>query len=237
MKKALLAGLASAMVVGLLASASASAAPRFFEGKGGPLLRSVSSLPSKNQPAAIEFSAVEGVTWTLKFLPETTKEEIQVRCTELEVGTTVVTNAIETLENENKLAMPFGVAEGDDCFSGPAGLVPTYFDTNAAGVVPATITFGGVLPAITAKLHKLKMSWEIKPGIFCTGTFENTPGEVIDVGGPFKEESFPNTFIQFKGAPFTGSCATKPIKKFNGEMTGALFVETPSTITDTVWIE
>jgi hypothetical protein len=239
MKKALLVALTTLLVGGLFA-ASASAAPRFFEEKGGPLLRSVATLPSKLQPSAIEFNAIEGVTWRFKFLPETTKEELQVHCNEVEVGTTVVTNLIEEKENENKLAMPFGVAEGDECFGGNSGgFVPTFFDTNAAGAVPATITFGGVLPAITAKLHKLKMSFEPLPEEFCTATFENTPGEVVDVGGPFSEESFPNTFIAFRSAHFTGSCVPvgKPLKKFNGELTATLFVETPSTVTDTVWIE
>jgi hypothetical protein len=235
MRKGLLVGLASAAISSAVMASAASAAPKFFDKEGGVLLRSVSSLPSKDQPAAIEFGTVEAASYVLNF---SAAESLTIVCHEVEYGTTVLTNTLEGVEGENKLALPFAVAEGDECMGGAAGgLIPTYFDTTAAGALPATITFSGVLPAITAKLHKLKISFEITPGVFCTATFEGTPGEVVDVKGPFAEESMPNTFIHFSKAPFSGTCATKPIKKFTGELTTLMFVETPSTATDTVWIE
>jgi hypothetical protein len=235
MRKGLLVGLLSAAFASVLVVSAASAAPMFFDQKGGVPLRSVATLPSKNQPAAIQFDTVEGPTYVLNL---SSGETVTIGCHEVEYGTTVVTNTPEGVLGENKLALPFGVAEGDECTGGTTGgPVPTYFDTTAAGVVPATITFSGVLPAITATLHKLKMSFEISPGVFCTATFEGTPGEVVDVGGPFAEESFPNTFIRFIKAPFTGTCATKPVLKFTGEFDTFMVVETPSTATETVWIE
>jgi hypothetical protein len=233
MRKGLLVGLASAMIGSALVVSAASAAPMFFNEKGGIPLRSVATLPSKNQPAAIEFGTVEGAKYRLNLAKG---GKIEIVCREVEYGTTVVTNSPEAVVTENKLALPFGVAEGDECSGSGAGPVPTYFDTTAAGVVPATITFSGVLPAITAKLHKLKISFETSPGVFCTATFEGTPGEVVDVPGPFAEESFPNTFIHFGAVPFTGTC-TPPIEKFTGELSTMMFVESPSTATDTVWIE
>ena len=242
MKRLSLSVLAVGAIVAVFAmvASSASAAPRFFEAKGGAPLRSVSTLPSKNQPASIEFNNNGPVQFVVHVISKTKefKEEFVVLCNEFEYGTTVVTNTLEGLEGENKLALPWGVAETDSCLEGSAGgpTVPVYFDTGATGVVPATITFAGVLPAITAKVHKLKLSMEVAKR-FCTATFENTPGEVIDSSGPFNEETTPNTAIQFNGAPFTGICEGKPTLKFTGKLFANLFVETMSTTTDTVWIE
>jgi hypothetical protein len=78
-------------------------------------------------------------------------------CNEVEIGTTVVVNSGAA---ETKLAMPFGVAEGDDCITqNPLGTfpVPAYFDTTAAGAVPATITITGGPPFIIT-IHKLHLA-------------------------------------------------------------------------------
>jgi hypothetical protein len=230
-----------AVLAMLAMSASAAlAAPQFWtqQGAGRELLRSVSSTP-KNQPAAIEFNNNGPVEMLILATTKTKaiKEEFEVLCNEFEYGTAVVTNNPEGIGGENELRLPWGVAEGDECEpNGGGGAVPVYFDTNAAGVVPATITFSGVYPAIKAKLHKLKMSIDVG-GVYCTATFENTEGEVIDSTGPFVEEEPPNTAIQFNGAPFSGTCEGKPVIKFKGFLYANVFVETTSTLTDTVWIE
>jgi len=243
MKRCLMSALSAGVLVALLAMApvSASAAPEFWSeaGPGRELLRSVSSVPSKDQPASIEFNNSGEVSFLVHTIGKTKefKEEFVVLCNEFEYGTTVVTNNPEGIGGENKLALPWGVAETDSCQEGAGGPpVPVYFDTTAAGVVPATITFSGVFPAIKATLHKLKLSMQVGK-VFCTSTFENTSGEVVDVREGFVEETTPNTNIQFIRAPFTGTCEGKPLIKFSGLLTANLFVETMSTTTDTVWIE
>ena len=224
-------------------AAQASALPALFRSEqGGPLLRSVSTLPSKLQPDAIEFNNESEVTFTLRFLPnKIEKEEVveAVVCTEFELGTAVVTNALEGVE-ENKLSLPWGIAEGENCTLEGGTAVPTYFDTNASGVVPATITFLRTVPErAQATVHKLKLSYVIGKR-FCTASFEGMQGTVVDSKGPFSsltEEGPPNTYIEFAKAPFKGLCEGKPARKFNGELSAKFFVETMSTLTDTVWIE
>jgi hypothetical protein len=244
MKKTMTFGLLSIVAAVSLSAAPASAAgPAVFRTEqGGALLRSVSTLPSLRQPDAIEFNNEGPLSFVLRFIPLKGEKEGAIKtvvCTEFELGTTVVTNVLEGVE-ENRLAMPFGVAEGDNCqeIGGPA--VPTYFDTSAAGVVPATITFMKTTPEhALATVHKLKMSYNVG-GKFCTAIFEGTKGTVVDSKGPFSsmtEEGPPNTAIEFVNAPFNGSCEGKPVRKFNGELTAKFFVETMSTLTDTVWIE
>ena len=90
-----------------------------------------------------------------------------------------------------------------------------------------------------ATLRKLKMSFNFG-GTFCTAIFENDIGTVVDSKGPFSsmtEEGPPNTSIEFTNAPFKGTCEGKPTRKFTGEFSAKFFVETMSTLTDTVWIE
>lgn len=242
MKGKFLVGLVSVLVVGvLLAGPAAAHTPRFFNeasvGTRVPL-RSVASLPSIRQPDAIEFNNNGNVTLTLHFLPTKGKGETTttVVCTEIEFGTTVVTNNLEATEEANKLALPFGVAEGNECKEPPGAPVPTYFDTLATGVVPAYIMFSGEKPLLKASIHNLKLS-SVVGGKFCTSTFENTIGEVVDELPGIPEETIPNTHLVFTKAPFTGTCEGKPVTKFNGELTAEFFVETMSTLTDTVWVE
>lgn len=246
-KKILTTGLLSVLAAGALSAPAIAAGPAVFRSEqAGALLRSVSTLPSKHQPDAIEFENEGNVSFTLKFLPQKGKggkegEEIikTVVCTEFELGTTVLTNLVEGVQ-ENKLALPFGIAEGSDCaeVGGPA--VPTYFDTNASGVVTATISFMATTPEhAQATVHKLRLSYQIG-GKFCTAKFEGMKGTVVDSKGPFgalTEEGPPNTYIDFVNAPFLGSCEGKPTSKFKGELNARFFVETMSTLTDTVWIE
>jgi hypothetical protein len=244
MKSKVLLGVMSALLVGALSAAPTFAhVPQFWTDKTETtLLRSVTSLPSKLQPDAMEFvnnGPIETTIRTIPTMKEKTVEERTVACTEVELGTTVLVNNPEggkTLENE--LAMPFGIAEGDSCAE-PAGgpAIPTYFDTSAAGVVPARVTFsGGPKPTpIFATIHKLKLSENIG-GFFCTLTLEGAKAEVNDSTGPFTEEAPPNLNLQFTRAPLTGSCEGKIVRKLKGEFTANFYLETMSTLTDTAWI-
>src|SRR6202035_5707561 len=110
----------------LMATAAFSAERRGFDKKGGTALRDVNAIP-KNQPDAIEFVN----NGTAKLI--STAGDIE--CTELEMGTTLVNNdGVSAL----RLAIPFGVAEGDNCSLTGVGNVPTYFDTLVNGAVGNT---------------------------------------------------------------------------------------------------
>src|SRR5437870_1204393 len=96
------AAIAACLFAGTATSAF-SAERRVFDKKGGTALRDVNATP-KNQPDAAEFvnngaSKLETILGTIE-------------CTELEFGTTLVNNnGVEAL----RLAIPFGVAEADNC--------------------------------------------------------------------------------------------------------------------------
>jgi hypothetical protein len=202
-----------------------TAFPAFWTnaGAGKTLLHSVTS-PPKNQPDALEFINNGTVTFQLP------KQE-PVLCNEVTVGTTVLVN---NRELETKLALPFGVAEADSCTQRTAGAttkVPTYFDTAANGVVPATITVTG--PPLVGTVHKLKLS-QNKAGTFCTVNLEGVKGELKNVVEGFVEESPPNLNLEFAGAPIAYVCGAS---KFGGTLLANFFLETMSTTTDTAFIE
>jgi hypothetical protein len=228
MKKTLIVALSSVLVGAGLSAVPASAAPfpQFWtDSTKTTLLRSVTSVP-KSQPDAMEFANNGPVLFANR-----TKEEPPIFCNEVEFGTTVVVNsgALET-----KLALPFGVAEGDNCNQdNPAGVVnvPTYFDTGANGVVPATITVTGGPPFI-ATVHKLKLS-QNRPAGFCTVNLEGIKGELHNVVEGFVEEAPPNLNVGFEGVPITTTCGKK---KFAEIFVANFFLETMSTTTDTAFI-
>jgi hypothetical protein len=232
MNRTALASVVSALFVGALYAGSAYATPRLWTDKSETtLLRSVVSVP-KNQPDALEF-ANQG---TVAFILMSEGKQKTITCTEIEFGTTVVANNKVNKEGlaETKLALPFGVAEGDDCTTqnsaGSLEPVPTYFDTLASGVVPATITLTGG-PPFVATFHKLRFSQNIE-GLFCTENFEGITGEVFNAAEGFVEEMPPNLSIGIKAvAPVT--C---PGKKGTVELIARFFLETMSTTTDTAWI-
>jgi hypothetical protein len=227
MKSKLLAGFISVLVAGAVTAAPASAAPfpQFWTNvTKTTLLRSVTSVP-KNQPDAMEFANEGPVVFVLS------SKEPPIFCNEVELGTTVLVNsgALET-----KLALPFGVAEGDNCIQElPSGVidVPTYFDTGATGAVPATITVTGG-PPFVATVHKLKLSHN-KAGRFCTSDLEGIKGEVKNVVEGFVEESPPNLNVSFEGAPITVTCGKT---KEKGVFIAHFFLETMSTTTDTAFV-
>jgi hypothetical protein len=157
-----------------------------------------------------------------------------ITCTELEFGTTVVgNNSLVKSVVETKLAMPFGVAEGDDCTTensaGATESVPTYFDTTATGAVPATITLTG--PPFMATFKKLKLSQKIE-GTFCTVSIEGVTGEVTNATAGFVEESPPNLNVSVS-ALVPVAC---PGEKVKAEVKARFFLETMSTVTDTAFI-
>jgi hypothetical protein len=232
MKNKLLVGLASLLVVGALSAASAFAAPRLWtDSTETTLLRSVTSVP-KLQPDALEFINEGPELFQLNTAKE---EEPPIVCYEVELGTTVVANDSLVKENlETKLALPFGVAEGDQCSQElPAGplMVPTYFDTSTTGGVKATITITGGPPFI-ATIKRLKLSLN-KGGTFCTVWIENVTGELVNALEPFVEEAPPNLNVTFAG-PTKVAC--QGAKKTTGFVAARFFLETMSTTTDTAWI-
>jgi hypothetical protein len=229
MKPKLLLGSLLVLVLGALSAAPAFAkAPHLFTNVTETVpLRSVLATP-KNQPDALEWAAERPMLFTFG---EATKEG-PVECNEVELGTTVVANGVNAKGvEETKLALPFGVAEGDDCLQSIPGAVievPTYFDTGATGVVPATITITGGPPFI-ATVHKLKFSLN-KAGTFCTVTTEPS-GELVNQPEGFVEESPPNLHVTLAGT----TSVLCGMKKSTGTFVGLFFLETMSTTTDTAW--
>jgi hypothetical protein len=230
MRKKALGSLVFVLAAGALAAGAAYGSPRLWtDSSETKLLRSVKAIPT-NQPDALEF-VNEGPVGFLLFAKGFVRT---ITCGELEYGTTVVANdELVKTEVETKLALPFGVAEGDECTTvNSAGLpesVPIYFDTNAAGAVPGNITLSG--PAFEATLHKLRLSENVE-GQFCTANLEGAKGPVSNATSGFVEESPPNLSVAINAIVPT-VCGKEKVKE---EIKGRFFVETMSTATDTVFI-
>ena len=226
------------------AAALGDATDELRDKKAGTLLRDVNAAP-KNQPDAAEIVNNGNVV-----LSGLAGLEEAIICKEVEFGKTVL-RAKATVANPSVLlAIPFAVAEGDECETKAGGLkfeVPTYFDTLASGAVGnsvngnvATVNIADNSPteAInTATLHDLKISQNIG-GKFCVGNLDGIAGVVANSEGPFVEEKTPNLNVQFTNATVaitnaTGStgCPTE------GKLTANFFLETFSTGTDTAWFE
>jgi hypothetical protein len=220
----------SAVSLFALVASSALAGPRFWTDKTKTiLLRDVNATP-KNQPDAGEFVNNGNVVL------ETSLGNIT--CTEIEFGTTVVSNT-ETLA---KLALPFGVAEGDNCSAPVVGQVLTYFDTLTNGVVGnatnsnvASVTVtepGGVK---TATVNDLKFSQNIPTVGFCTGNLNGITGTITNEEF-VTEEKTPNLNVQFTNVkvPIESSGGVGCPKE--GTLTGNFFLETMSTKTDNAFV-
>ncbi len=212
----------------MVATAFGDADDQLLNQKAGAALRDVTTTPA-NQPDAGEFVNNGNVVL------ETSLGNIT--CTEIEFGTTVLKNK----PGEVELALPFGVAEGQDCTNPTVGEVPTYFDTLATGpvgnsangkVASVSIADTGVGTKIIATVHNLKFSQNLA-GKFCTGNLDLITGTVTNSEGPFVEEATPNLNVQFneQKVAVTGEvgCPTE------GKLTANFFLETPSTGTDTAW--
>jgi hypothetical protein len=233
MKTKLLVGLASVLAVGALSAAPAFASPRLWtDATETTLLRDVAS-PPKAQPDALEFVNDQPVVIQLS---TATEEESPIFCNEVEIGTTVVANNRLIKEIvETKLAVPFGVAEGDECvqyFPGGVLTVPTYFDTSGNGAVKGTITITGGGPQFLATINKLRLSVN-RAGVFCTVYLEGVQGVLSNVAEGFVEESPPNLNVGFEG-PTLIKCPHA--KKKSGYFAAHFFLETMSTTTDTAWV-
>jgi len=248
MKKACLAGIVAIPVILAVCVGSAFAHTHQLFTKnpaeGGELLRSVTSGPFRNQPDALEFNN-SGPMTAIIFAGKGFPTEVQVNCSEVEFGTTVVSN-VEDTEVEKilkpglvKLAMPFGVAEGAECVESGAGStganVPTYFDTTAAGAVPATITLSSVGGVVKANIALLKFS-ENFLGTWCTESF-NIEGTLRNPTEGLVEEKQPNLTLEINNQPFSASCLSSTGAKFTarGALFANFFLDTMSTLTDTVW--
>jgi hypothetical protein len=218
-KKCLCGALAILVVGAVSASPVFALAQLYTDSSKTVLLRTVTTEP-KNQPDALEWINNGPVTIFYAGGSDT--------CLEVEFGTTLLQN-----EKEVKLAMPFGVTEGDECMEGTT-LVPTYFDTNGSGAVPANITLTGPPPHAT--IHKLKLSLQTVSG-FCTATLENLEGLMTNVAGGFVEESPPNLSVTF-GEPnnIMILCPAVSKKAIPATFTATFFLETPSTTTDTAFV-
>ncbi len=210
---------------------------RSAKAPAGAPLRDVTTAPI-NQPDAGEFVNVGNV--------ELKTSSGVIICTEMEFGTTVVNNK----PGEVTLALPFGVAEGDNCTNSIVGIVPTYFDTTAEGAVGvpgppskvATITITDKSPEVSpiiATVHNLLFSQHI-PGIgWCTGNVNGKEGKVTNGTEPFGEEGANGLKVRFETAiPITASPGqTCSLAGTNAELIAEFVLETPSTTTDGAWFE
>jgi hypothetical protein len=223
MRKRLLAGVTSALFVGVLFVAPASGSPRLWtDSTETTLLRSVTSVP-KNQPDALELVGE---------MSSHPGGALGINCSEVEIGTTVVgNNSLVKSVVETKLALPFGVAEGDNCTNPAGSNTPTYFDTAANGAVPASIAITGGPPFI-AEIRKLKLS-QNREGSFCTLNLAGVKGEITNPVGGLVEESPPNLMAVFSSGGIPVSCGKAKFEEF---FTASFTLETPSTETDTAWI-
>jgi hypothetical protein len=212
--------------------------------KRGVLLRDVDKTPT-NQPAALELVnngdlEVAGIAGL----------ETPIICKQVEFGTTVA-RAKATVANPSVLlAIPFAVAEGDECTLKAGGLtikVPIYFDTLASGAVGngangsvATAAIadnspGEAINGVTFHNLKFSLQWAVK---FCVANLDGLTATTTNVTAGFVEEMPPNLNAQFTNVtiPFANGegstgCPTE------GKLTANFFLETPSTGTDTAWFE
>jgi hypothetical protein len=223
----------------MVASAFADADDQLLDKAAGTALRDVKTEPSPHQPDALEF--VNNGAVILKTGVGT------ITCTELEFGSTVLSNKVGTVE----LALPFGVAEGDNCTTPlleKTENVPTYFDTLESGAVGNTangkvasisLADSGAGTEIIATVHNLKFSQNIPTIGFCTGNVDGKTGTVTNVTAGFVEESTPNINVQFTKAkiPITATGGTGCPTTSEAELTANFLLETPSTTTDTAFFQ
>jgi hypothetical protein len=221
--------LAAVCALPALAVGSASAAkPELLDKPAGKLLRDVNKAPT-NAPDGLEFANNGNV--------ELVTAKGTYTCTEIELGTTVV-----KAENPVNLAVPGGVFEGDECKIGAANM-PIYFATLPSGAVGNAVNGNVAKVSITevggvknAGISDLKFSWNL-PGVgFCTANLNGLTGSVANGVGSLVEDRPPNLNVQFTKikVPITASggvgCPAE------GELTGNFFLETPSTTTDTAFV-
>jgi hypothetical protein len=226
-RSVLLAALAACAFAAFVGQASA-AKPELLDKAAGTLVRDVNKAPT-NAPDAFEFVNNGNVELVTKVGT--------ITCTEIEFGTTVL-----KAENPINLAVPFGVAEGDECNTGGAN-VPTYFNTLATGpvgnsangnVAKVSVTeVGGVK---TATISDLKFTQKLPVIGFCTGNLNGLTGTVANGVGALVEEKTPNANVQFTKIKVSVTSSGGVGCPTEGELTANFFLETPSTTTDTAFV-
>jgi len=226
-------GLLAISVVCMFAlTASSALGVTLREKAAGKILREVGTVP-KDQPDALEFNNNGNVVLV-------TNAPLTITCEEIELGTTVVKNPGAPLV----LAVPFGVAEGDQCTAPGVGNVLTYFDTTAEGAVGnaavnkvATVGIEKVGAVFIAKVHNLKFSQSIA-GKFCVGNVDEKLGEVKNRVGAIVEEKPPNLNVQFTETviPITNGEGTTGCPT-EAKLTANFFLETMSGEFDEAFVE
>ncbi len=180
-----------------------------------------------------------------------------VLCDEVELGTTVLVNSGE---EETKLVLPWGVAEGFSselrrepersrgCRTAATEPVHTYFDILRNGAVGtelrvASITFPEPEAAReaaeerwTVEVHNFSISQRLA-GSFCTVHLSGVRGTTENVTEGFVEESPPNLNITFTEQKLAVTPAGKGQRcPQEEELNARFFLETPSTETDTAFL-
>jgi hypothetical protein len=236
--KFILAGLTSALAVGILSDAPALAFPIFWTDstKTTPL-RGLKTPPKLNNDV-LTFLNRGPVTFSSTPRAGSTT----VRCSDVELGASVVTNnGVE----ETALTVPFAVFENDRCTATNGSLAPTYFHTlppwlavGAAGTVAfvTKITVTGSKPPFAVNLRYTRILQEAA-GEACVWTLENVPGVIENVTEGFVEGAPPNLTLRFpevkvpvsktptgKGCPGSGT--------FSAEF----FLDAASDPTDTAFV-
>lgn len=230
----LIAALAALLALAAVASPAGAFTPQLLNKNGGTLLRSVATTP-KNAPDAGEFTNVGEV--------KLATGAGAIVCKELEFGTTVTQNT-GTAGTDVILAIPFGVAEGDECLFGTSE-VPTYFNTLTNGAVgnaaTSTVATVNVNAAGTATFHNLSFTQNIPGGVgFCKGNVDGVTGTVANGTEPFGEEGANGLTVTLtekeipitaaEGSACTGLAGTK------AKLTATFRLETPSTGTEGWWL-
>jgi hypothetical protein len=194
---------------------------------GGTRLRELTTTPA-GSPDSLEFVNSGSLAWKLSELSNT--------CTEIELGAFVKTNPVG---GNPELALPWGVAEGDNCtFAVLFG--PVTADAAHPGALQTSMVIKDDEPRpnpIHAEVTKFEMAWLGMPFgtcIYGVKEAEKLVGNVTTTGGPYGEEgAAPNLTVSFSGKTMKKQAGSGEACPAEIELTKAVFVlETPSTNTD-----
>jgi hypothetical protein len=236
----------SLVCVFALVAAQAFATPRLWTDKGATTpLRDVKSTPV-GQPDAGEFVITtdsEGKVIPIVLKTSGGISNPIITCREIEFGTTVVKN--EAGANP-VLALPFGVAEGDEtngCSDNatPKKPVHTLFDTTAEGAVGVGATVATVtvsepkLGEYEAAVANMKWSFEDE-GVWCTAVASGLRG-IVTNHEPLAGEEMQSIRVDFGGKKVKVEGTFCPTEGEFEVGHGAFSLETPSTATEYAWVK
>jgi hypothetical protein len=134
------------------------------------------------------------------------------------------------------------VFEGDECLELETGsFVPTYFDTNTAGVVPGKIDITEPKPgALVATFTNLRLSQRYPHERWCTLNLSGIKASIHDIVEGFVEENPPNLTLEIPTTNISDTCKGGPgeiSEKVKGaQVRGDFYLETMSTLTDTAFV-